>query len=381
MADYSKSVIKEIIDNIGPRLPGSLEEKKAAWHIKKELEKYCDIVELQEFSTPILKKFIFLKLSTAFLLISVMYYPTSPLFSFIMAILYALSIGMQVFYPDAAYFLLPKKFSANVIGIKKARKKASKKIIFSAHHDSGYILPIFKNQKLGFLILNINVTISVISMLLIFLNYFAKFTTVWAFFFLVCSAAISFFISYTIDSKKMSQGANDNLSGVATILNIAKNAKRMSETELVFISFGSEESDCSGSKYYVDKSTKSQNRAINVNFESVGCGEFFSFLQSESLGKVQYDKKMMQFFSNHIKNNGGKVTNKEGGRYGKSDGGSFVKKGIKSVCVLGTDGNGFIPNWHSSDDLENNINYKNIEALTFASIDFAKALDAKQKNI
>ncbi|MBT4352048.1 M28 family peptidase [archaeon] len=378
MNNYPLDFIENICNNIGPRLPGSKNEEKAGQYIKKELEKYCDEIKVEEFYTPILKKFVLLKISTAFFLISAIYYIISPIFSFIMILLYVVFMGLLIIYPEIIDNFLPKKKSYNIIGVKKAKKTGNKKVVFSAHHDSGYVMPLFEKSKNGFFLLKFNMIISLFSILIIVANFLFGYKTIWLFYYLIFSGIIQFYISTNINSKKKSLGANDNLSSVATILNIAKNVKNQKNVDLMFISFGSEEAGCVGSQKFVRKNYKDIKNSININFESVGCGDYFGFLKSEKFGRIKYDYKNSDKFSSIIKKNDGKIINKNIGQFGKSDGGSFAKSKIKSICIIGTNKYGHIPNWHSINDVFKNIKPKNIDILTKSSLEYISSLQNKQ---
>ena len=50
-SDYMYNTIKNICENVGPRMPCSESERKASEMMAKELEEYCDEVEIEEFET------------------------------------------------------------------------------------------------------------------------------------------------------------------------------------------------------------------------------------------------------------------------------------------------------------------------------------------
>ena len=295
-----------------------------------------------------------------------------------MILLYVVFMGLLIIYPEIIDNFLPKKKSYNIIGVKKAKKTGNKKVVFSAHHDSGYVMPLFEKSKNGFFLLKFNMIISLFSILIIVANFLFGYKTIWLFYYLIFSGIIQFYISTNINSKKKSLGANDNLSSVATILNIAKNVKNQKNVDLMFISFGSEEAGCVGSQKFVRKNYKDIKNSININFESVGCGDYFGFLKSEKFGRIKYDYKNSDKFSSIIKKNDGKIINKNIGQFGKSDGGSFAKSKIKSICIIGTNKYGHIPNWHSINDVFKNIKPKNIDILTKSSLEYISSLQNKQ---
>ena len=48
-SDYMYNIIKDILEEVGPRAPCSAEERKASEMMAKELEDKCDNVEIEDF--------------------------------------------------------------------------------------------------------------------------------------------------------------------------------------------------------------------------------------------------------------------------------------------------------------------------------------------
>lgn len=81
-------------------------------------------------------------------------------------------------------------------------------------------------------------------------------------------------------------GANDNGSGIATILTIAREVSKKSYPfTLRFVAFGSEELGLLGSKYYVEGLTDEERDSIvaMLNFDALGTGEVVGVLGSLEL--------------------------------------------------------------------------------------------------
>jgi aminopeptidase YwaD len=80
-----------------------------------------------------------------------------------------------------------------------------------------------------------------------------------------------------IGTKVLFPGANDNASGVAMMLSLARHFSQPDQTprySVAFIAFGAEEAGLLGSKYYVDNPLFSLNRVkFVVNLDLVGTGE------------------------------------------------------------------------------------------------------------
>ncbi|QQK76511.1 M28 family peptidase [Salicibibacter cibarius] len=81
------------------------------------------------------------------------------------------------------------------------------------------------------------------------------------------------YVTAHYDSVAFSPGANDNASGTAHILELARTMQDISvDKEIRFIAFGYEEGGLNGSRHYVDELSQSEidNSAANFNFDMVG---------------------------------------------------------------------------------------------------------------
>jgi hypothetical protein len=78
------------------------------------------------------------------------------------------------------------------------------------------------------------------------------------------------------DSVKVGQGADDNASGVAVILEVAERLRDVETPYTVrFILFGAEEAGLQGSKFYVSQMTEEQkqNTIAMINLDSLAAGD------------------------------------------------------------------------------------------------------------
>ena len=78
------------------------------------------------------------------------------------------------------------------------------------------------------------------------------------------------------DSVKVGQGADDNASGVAVILEVAERLRDVETPYTIrFILFGAEEAGLQGSKYYVSQMTDEQKRntIAMINLDSLAAGD------------------------------------------------------------------------------------------------------------
>ncbi len=164
------------------------------------------------------------------------------------------------------------------------------------------------------------------------------------------------------DSKSPSPGANDNGSGVASLLEIA----RISKTEnprynLVFVFFGAEEKVGSnsdnhhyGSRHYVKtiSSSAKENTAGMISVDMVGYGSSFH-VRSMKRGTMSLVNSLL----GHARKKGYKLTYlKDPGKTGWSDHEAFELAGIPAAWLEWRDD----PTYHSAKDNFAHMQWKRI---------------------
>ncbi len=76
---YLYNFVQQIISEVGPRMPCSLQEAKAAEIIKNELEKSCDEVSVEDFSCHPKAFLGWIKIGMILVVISLLLYFLNPL--------------------------------------------------------------------------------------------------------------------------------------------------------------------------------------------------------------------------------------------------------------------------------------------------------------
>ena len=167
---------------------------------------------------------------------------------------------------------------------------------------------------------------------------------------------------------KMYPGANDNASGVAMVLNLAKyfkSQKKKPNHTLVFALFGAEEAGLLGSKYYTEnplfplKKTK-----MVLNFDMVATGDEGIFV----INGKELPNEMAKFHA--INKEKEYVFKMRGtGESSSSDHAPFHDKGVKAVFFY-THGNN--ANYHETTDTADKLSYKQFEGIFKLVRDYAE---------
>ena len=146
-SDYMYNIIKDILEEVGPRYPCSENERKASEMMAEELKNKCDSVEIEEFKTYPRALHGWIKIAVGLILTSALIFMLLPLNSLIISII-SLGIDLLVIYMIFKHLFLYDEFimkfwpffkkgsSQNVVGTFKPKGEINKRVIFSGHIDN-----------------------------------------------------------------------------------------------------------------------------------------------------------------------------------------------------------------------------------------------------
>lgn len=356
--DYMMGFIKRICDEVGPRLGTTEGEKRAGLKIKREYEKFCDETLLEEFECRPRGFLDFILVSAFLFIVGVALYLFYPVVTAILAAVALLIFLLeQMFLKEAVDFLFPRGKSANIIGKIKPREEAKYLVLLGSHHDSAYEFPIFNKLgrkviqftylTLGTIILTILLAVVKFVDQLIGLGLQQVLNLLLAVPLVGC-VLIVYFALY-LRSNRLILGANDNLSGVAVTLTIAKHLhqKRPKNTEVWVISFGCEEC-MRGSKRFVSKHAAELKEAYLVNFDSVGVGDL-TIVDREKMFAATHSAEVCKMLQESARKAGFTIDIRAMD-FGGTDAANFSKAGLKAATVIAL-GEAFWKLWHSLRDI------------------------------
>ncbi|MHA1150166.1 MAG: M20/M25/M40 family metallo-hydrolase [Promethearchaeota archaeon] len=177
-SDYMYNTIKNIIDTVGPRAPGSEEERKAAELVKKELENFCDSVEIEEFETYPRAFLGWIRLSLGFWLLSFLVFLLSPIQPLVFSLI-CLGIGLFILFIIWKQFLnyeewTPKIFpykkaiSQNVVGVIKPSGEVKKRVTYGGHLDSAFRFNLIHYTRQGYAFFLIGGIVALLAFLILY---------------------------------------------------------------------------------------------------------------------------------------------------------------------------------------------------------------------
>jgi hypothetical protein len=327
-AEYALELVKKICTEVGPGLPGTSQERGRAEVIKNELATYLGEgnVAVEEFTLApdaFYRTYpggLCMLLAVLLNILAGRFAGISPWIPSIAAVGFAILapamfileflLSLEAFDP-----LFPKKKSLNVIGSlrKPGTRDVKRLLIVSGHHDSAPENTWLRYTGVGFYILSAIYLLGMITLLAMCLiqllglilgnQAFVAFGTLgWVLLVFPIVPAITFvlFLNRGMKNGGIVPGAADNLSACAVSdamcrFLVENPASIPDDTEIRFITFGSEEAGLRGSRRYVARHLDELKRldAQVLNYEVVAY-PVISILNSDVNGTVRNSPEMVK---------------------------------------------------------------------------------------
>jgi hypothetical protein len=376
--------IKEVCEEIGPRLGTTENEKKAGLKIKKILEPIADTAEMEDFTCHPGGFLGFVKIGFITCIIGAILFLWFPFFSMLLEIYAFTTFALeQMFLKEYVDFFFPKATGSNIIGKLKPSEESKKIVIVSGHHDSAYEFPVFEKfgENFGifsyiiaaFLVLSIVSSLIKLILDLLIITLPVLDYILWAI--LLITLILVGYITLNLHSNKVILGANDNLSGVAVMLAIAHyfSANRLKNIELWCISFSCEEC-MRGSKRFVKRHYDELKNSHTVNFDMVGRG-IISIIAKEPDFSTKHSLELAKEVQESSKNANLELPIKSLG-YGGTDAAFFSKAKLKAISIVGvTQKKSYPDTWHTLNDTPEGIMEDRLDKALKVSIQYLKDLD------
>ncbi|MHA1405393.1 MAG: M28 family peptidase [Candidatus Helarchaeota archaeon] len=269
--------IKQLCDDFGPRPPTSEAERQAALSYEKELGKYCNETVVDTFETrPNAYPQGFVRLVAVISCLAFFFFIFTFPFNLLTILLCIL--GLWIFYStlfqqkEWIHVLFKKESSQNVFGIIKPQKATRVRVLFGGHMDSAWESGVAKFGKSLFIItfggaalIPYAIVLSIIKsvQVILGLSFVSLFpitiTMSDLIFFIPFFGGWFWLLIYVLHAwgkrTRATLGANDNLSGVAISLGVARylHEHPLKNIEVWCGAFGCEECGDQGSKAFVAK--------------------------------------------------------------------------------------------------------------------------------
>jgi hypothetical protein len=242
-ADYMRH-IRELAGSIGPRPATSREERRAADYVALELEEFADEVAVEEFGG--LKTFVWMYvLLFATAALASLTFSTGVMLTFALTLVVLVFMVQEINAKGILWDMMKKADSANVVGVIEATDTPKRRMVIVANHDSGKDGLFFDRKwqaKFGQLVTS-GMSIIVLQTTFVLLGLFVGPVRWLSILFLFIAAAEVAVIAVLLTHNRrgsFSPGANDNASGVATLIEVGRKlaADRLPDTEVWLVSTG-----------------------------------------------------------------------------------------------------------------------------------------------
>ena len=384
-AHYALEIVKAICTQVGPGQPSSSQERERAAMIKKEMESHLGAgnVLFEEFT---LAPGAFLGsqlISTFFMLIAALlnlsmgrFTGVSPWVTALAALAFSISSVLLFIFEFVLGFelvdpLFKKKRSINVVGrlLSPGTKNVKRLLMLSGHHDSALEFTWLRFTGYGFFILTITWMIALITVLVMSIIQLTGVITGnddivhagtlgWVLMAYPAAPSIIFAVFFARGRKNGGNvpGAADNLSACALAVAMCRflvenPAFIPDDTEIRFITFGSEEAGVRGSRRYVERHLDELKRldARLLNFETIAHPEI-TILTSESNGTVKNSLEMVKSVVAAAQRAGIPYKEKPATLGTGSDAGPFSRAGLKATTLLGFNVQQMVAFYHQERD-------------------------------
>ena len=282
--DYAVEHITKICNEIGPRESGSKEERKSQEYWAKEMKKFADKVEIEDFDVHPHAFMSWVILDATLLLLGLLFFTVFklPIVTLILAGVATLFLATEfLFYKQFLDPLFKKQVSCNAIGKYEPTGEVKQRIIFSGHTDSSWEW--WYTAKGGSVLLKCVIVPSIVGLIFVLVTALGTVISQGVgggvaesglfhilgyvqLIFIPVFIALYFFVNW----KGVVQGANDNLTGCAAAVSVLKYLKendiRFENTEVVAMTAGCEEAGLRGSHAYTKRHLKELNEIPTVFF-------------------------------------------------------------------------------------------------------------------
>lgn len=321
-------------------------------------------------------------------------------FPFIAAIILAITTISFVGDSSTRFYiirrLLPGRESRHVVGSIKAKGEAKKVVYVAAHIDAGQMgfslnpekaepTARFFKKYIGIqppvlaLIFYVMI-LNIVSALLVKFTGVTTFTTVML---LVTGAIhiIPIVIFVPHEFAKISPGANDNAAGVAVMLELARRFKDrpFANTELRFLGDGSEETYMHGMTCYMEahQHELDKNNTYFLVPESCGVGRP-RVVFGEGVSWIdKHSPEICNIVLDAAKELGYNEVEPIILRTGGTDMSPPTVRGFKATGIIAMNENDYVPNYHWTGDLPENVEIETLKKVTAIFEQAIKKIDAK----
>src|SRR4030042_3245867 len=263
---------------------------------------------------------------------------------------------------------LPQAASQNVIAVIPPVGEVHRRVVLVGHIDSHRAVFWFANNFM----MTLFALFSVVTLYGVFLAMVAYILAVltrlpffaWIGAILALFHFLGWFTGVTADLGRYSPGANDNASGVGTILALAERllGQQLQNTEVWLAFTGCEESGCDGLLSMIKEHGNTLKEALFIDFEMGGIGDGLRYIHDEGNLTRRHIPEEVEVLLKEVGEPFGIISASTPPVGAFTEGGTLWEHGFKAACLSAHYRNStFMPEWHRLTDTPDHLQVDALE--------------------
>ena len=367
--------------DIGPRGSTTAAERRAGMYIRDVLQKLGFETAVESFRSVTSFSWPYGLLYLAFVASAVIF-PWTPSGAAILS-LAALALYLwENTTREGISLILPKRASQNIVGRISAVSDGpagtppQRRIIFVAHYDSSRSALTFHPKLVaGF---KRSFWLMAVSMFMVATLYclaaavgpaggFARLAWWASLPFAAYLAVVVLLLVHRETLGRHTHGANDNASGVATMLEVAERVNKEGAPAGVdawFLATGAEEAGTVGMLRFLEKhrAELDKENTFFINFDNLGAGRITFVTKEGMLTSAASDPDLVAAAAHAVKLEPGLPATGRPYVLMPTDATPALVRGYRAMSIMALDRDGLLPNWHWITDVIDNVEPENIGA-------------------
>ncbi|HHW12266.1 MAG TPA: M28 family peptidase [Firmicutes bacterium] len=359
--------VQYLAETIGPRGSCTEAEKRAAHYLKKELAQFNLNLTEEQFKAVSSFSWVF-GLIDLLLISAALIFPSRPEQGLALAFFAFIAFILESNTFPFLSRLIPKKNSQNLVAQIPARSKPIRKVIITAHYDSSrsainFSPKLVKGFRRSYLLL---VGAMATEVLLYALAVFTSLSPLLLWYLSLPGVLYILVTFLTLLHRELAgqytPGANDNASGVAVLLEVAKILTRfpLITTEVTLVATGAEESGTNGALAFLRRHRPPKDTYV-INLDNLGSGHLTAVTAEGILGTKAASAELLSLAKTVAAEKNLSL------RFAPyklltTDGTVFLMRNYPTVSLMAFDDDGLLPNWHWPTDRAAAVKPENLDA-------------------
>jgi Peptidase family M28 len=375
--------VRYLTRDIGPRYPGSTQERSAARYVEKEMTSLGLQAETQKFRSPSTTAWSE-TLDHLLVVIGVILFPASGFASFGLIVLGFFFFLLDQYGRSPFSWLQPHRQSGNVVTRIKPYREPAKTLVIMAHVDSPrsafYYHPLLVRLFRSFFVIDFLCQALIFMLFTVgFGGYLlkmeqSKLDLVWrAGLILVIPPAIALVsLLFKAAAGKPTPGGNENASGVALLLELARVYSRRQpyDTDLWLVATGAADASGLGARRFVRKNRQELKGAYYLILNGLGRGFPVCYRREGRLLTFRANRKLTSLAGRiseaHAHYNAGFMRN----NMFLSEGFQLLSRGRKAMTISAREDSRYSRYWRWRKDDYDNLDPRSLRL----SMDFVQAM-------